>query len=191
MTQGRIIILSGTPGVGKSTVSQLVAESPSMGKTVLLHMDDFYDMLVKGCIPPYLPESDDQNRTVIEAIAAAAKCFACDGYDVVVDGVFEPWLLDAWQRAADLGTPVHYVILHAAEQETLRRAVSRSKPGEMVNTTLVETMWPQFSEPWPYEKHVLDTTALTAQQTCEAVCRIIRDGSCLLTGFAQPELPCR
>lgn len=64
-----------------------MAKHSSLPRSIHLHTDDLYRSLSKGAIPPYLPEADKQNRTVIEAFLEAAKRFARDGYDVLVDGV--------------------------------------------------------------------------------------------------------
>lgn len=55
MRQGRIIIITGSPGTGKTTTSAIVAKESSMEKSVHMHTDDFYHYLSKGAIPPHLP----------------------------------------------------------------------------------------------------------------------------------------
>jgi len=57
MEKGRIVIVAGAPGTGKSTVSAIIAEESDMEKSVYMHTDDFYHYLRKGAIPPHLPES--------------------------------------------------------------------------------------------------------------------------------------
>ena len=54
--QGRIIIITGSPGTGKTTTSAIIARESNMEKSVHMHTDDFYHYLSKGAIPPYLPE---------------------------------------------------------------------------------------------------------------------------------------
>lgn len=87
MNQGRIIIITGSPGTGKTTTSAIVAKESSMEKSVHMHTDDFYHYLSKGAIPPHLPESNGQNKIVIEALICAAKRYVRGGYDVIVDGI--------------------------------------------------------------------------------------------------------
>ena len=77
MNQGRIIVITGPPGTGKSTVSAIVAKESCMEKSVHMHTDDFYHYLSKGAILPHLPESNEQNLIVIEAflLIPSTSCF--------------------------------------------------------------------------------------------------------------------
>ena len=38
----RIVIITGSPGTGKTTISAIVAKESSMEKSVHMHTDDFY-----------------------------------------------------------------------------------------------------------------------------------------------------
>jgi len=87
MNQGRIIVITGSPGTGKTTTASIVAKESDMDKSVHMHTDDFFHYLSKGAIPPHLPESNEQNLVVIEAFLEAAKRYARGGYDVIVDGL--------------------------------------------------------------------------------------------------------
>ncbi len=49
------------------------------------------------------------------------------GYDVIVDGIIGPWSLTPWTRLAQEGYEVHYIILRASREETMKRAVERPK----------------------------------------------------------------
>ena len=47
MKQGRIVIITGSPGTGKTTISAIVASESSMEKSVHMHTDDFYHYHVR------------------------------------------------------------------------------------------------------------------------------------------------
>ena len=78
MNQGRIIVITGAPGTGKTTTASIVAKESDMDKSVHMHTDDFYHYLSKGAIPPHLPESNEQNLVVIEARLEFRGSFASD-----------------------------------------------------------------------------------------------------------------
>lgn len=127
MNQGRIIVITGSPGTGKTTTASIVAKESDMDKSVHMHTDDFFHYLSKGAIPPHLPESNKQNLVVIEAFLEAAKRYARGGYDVIVDGIVGPWFLEPWKALAQEDYEVHYIVLRASKKETMKRAVERSK----------------------------------------------------------------
>ena len=127
MNQGRIIVITGSPGTGKTTTASIVAKESNMDKSVHMHTDDFFHYLSKGAIPPHLPESNEQNLVVIEAFLEAAKRYARGGYDVIVDGIVGPWFLEPWKALAQEDYEVHYIVLRASKKETMKRAVERSK----------------------------------------------------------------
>lgn len=81
---GEVIVVSGPPGAGKSTVARALADlyDPS----ALVAGDDFFAFLQRGRIDPWLPEADAQNRAVLAAAAAACGRLA-ERFTVVYDGV--------------------------------------------------------------------------------------------------------
>lgn len=65
MNQGRIIVITGSPGTGKTTTASIVAKESDMDKSVHMHTDDFFHYLSKGAIPPHLPESTGSDSTLL------------------------------------------------------------------------------------------------------------------------------
>ena len=181
MNQGRIIVITGSPGTGKTTTASIVAKESDMDKSVHMHTDDFFHYLSKGAIPPHLPESNEQNLVVIEAFLEAAKRYARGGYDVIVDGIVGPWFLEPWKALAQEDYEVHYIVLRASKKETMKRAVERSKLDRKTNIELVETMWEQFSGFGIYESNVIDTTTFTIKDTVSAIKERVACGTSLLS----------
>nr|WP_019152404.1 AAA family ATPase [Robertmurraya massiliosenegalensis] len=181
MKQGRMIIITGSPGTGKSTISSIVAKESNFTKSVHMHTDDFYHYIRKGAIPPFLPESQEQNIIVIEAFLEAAKRFARGGYDVMIDGIVGPWFLDPWLKTVRENYEVHYIILRASKEETMKRAINRSKLDEVTNVELVERMWEQFNNLGHFESKIIDTTNQTIEQSVSTIKAVIEKKSSLLT----------
>jgi energy-coupling factor transporter ATP-binding protein EcfA2 len=66
---GSLLIVTGPPGAGKSTVAKLLADS--MPRSVLVEGDAFFGFLANGAIDPWLPESHEQNTVVTKAAGKA------------------------------------------------------------------------------------------------------------------------
>ena len=181
MNQGRIIVITGSPGTGKTTTASIVAKESDMDKSVHMHTDDFFHYLSKGAIPPHLPESNGQNLVVIEAFLEAAKQYARGGYDAIVDGIVGPWFLEPWKALAQEDYEVHYIVLRASKEETMKRAVERSKLDRKTNIELVKIMWEQFSNLGVYESNVIDTTTFTIKDTASAIKERVACGTSLLS----------
>lgn len=165
----RISIITGSPATGKSAVAELTAGRSMMEKSLHMHTDDFYRYLKKGYIPPHLPASQKQNEVVISAVLASAKHFSSHGYDVIVDGIIGPWFITPWKSLASEGYEVNYFILRASKEETLKRALQRSKLTKEENIELNEAMRNQFDNLGQYEAYVIDTTCLSADKTADLV----------------------
>ena len=180
MDQGRIVIITGAPGTGKTTLASMIAKESDLLKSVHLHTDDFYHYLCKGAIPPYLPGSEEQNLIVIEAFLETAKRFARGGYDVIVDGIVGPWFLTPWVEAAQESYEVHYIILRASKSETMKRAIERTKLDRETNTELVEIMWEQFNHLGQYEANVIDTSCCSVEEAVFTIKDNIKSKSYLL-----------
>ena len=116
-----------------------------------------------------MPESNEQNLVVIEAFLEAAKRYARGGYDVIVDGIVGPWFLEPWRTLVREDYEVHYIVLRASKEETMKRAVERSKLDRKTNVELVETMWEQFCNLGIYESNVIETTTYSIQEAVFAV----------------------
>ena len=110
---GSLLIVTGPPGAGKSTVARLLAKRGE--RTVLVEGDAFFAFLAAGAIEPWLPESDEQNRIVGEAAGSATGAFVRGGYETVYDGVLGRWHLDGFARAAGLHEFDYAVLLPAVD----------------------------------------------------------------------------
>lgn len=166
---GSVTIVTGPAGAGKSTVARAVASSLDLA--VHLHTDDFWGFIVAGGVLPYLPASERQNHTVVEAIVAAAFAYAGGGYDVIADGVVGPWMLSHYTRAATAraGIPLRYIVLRPNLEVTLRRAQGRKTPDALTDAAVIEDLWRKFADIGELEPHAVDTSALDVRETTQIV----------------------
>jgi len=175
-----VLVLTGPPGSGKSTVGGFVAGRFSPSAHV--ESDWFWTTIVGGHVPPWLPEADTQNRTVLRAFAAAAGELARGGYTVVVDGIVGPWYLDlVTDELGRSGAATHYLVLRPPLEVALARARSRAPraPGTapLAEEGPIREMWERFQNLGAYERHVLDNGDQDETQTAEAVWRRFVNGT--------------
>jgi predicted kinase len=176
--QGSMIVITGPPGAGKSTVARLVADSFDL--SVLLVSDDFHHFIRRGYVPPWLAESQHQNEVVIDATAVSAVAYALGGYCVVVDGIIGPWFVERWLSHVPSELSVHYFVLCPTREIALKRAIERSGDTDLIDSGPVAFMHQVFTQRGGFGEHVLDSSRLTAEETSSEVIRLAAEGSRLL-----------
>ena len=161
-----IVIVSGGPGSGKTTLSEALARSRPPGLHLL--SDVFYGFPAEP-IDPTRRESQHQNTVIMRALARSARAFAEGGYHVVLDGVIGPWFLPTLRGELSGGPSVSYLVLRAPEAEALRRVRERQGPGASAQ---VRHMAAAFAELGEWQAHAVDT----AGHTVAAVLSLAREG---------------
>lgn len=165
-----LLLMTGPPGSGKTTVAALVAGKLDQSAHVL--GDHFFRYIRNGWLDPSLPESNDQNKVVIDLSARAAAAYAAAGYTTVLDGIYGPWFLDQVTDAVG-DVELHYVVLRADLETCLQRAQSSD---DGATDTIVRTMHEHFDELGQYERLVIDTTTATPDELCAEVIRRFEAG---------------
>lgn len=157
-----LLVVSGPPGAGKSTLSATLASR--LDPSVLVEGDQFFAFLAEGAIEPWLPESNAQNAVVAEAAAAATGRFAAS-YETVYDGVLGPWQLAAFAAATGL-SEFDYVIVLPDVEVCLSRVLSRNGHG-FTDEAATRHMHAQFDAASIDPRHLMCDLATGVEDTVD------------------------
>ena len=168
-----LLILTGPPGAGKTTVGAIIAsESPL---SACIHSDWFWTTIVNGHIPPWERAADAQNRAVIRAATAAGVRMANAGFTTVLDGILGPWHFEPLrEELAQCSVNVNYAVLRPDRDTCLMRAKRRVLESPQHRDALTDEgpirhMWNQFSDLGPIEKYVIDNSVVDPLATVALV----------------------
>ena len=168
---GSIVIVSGPPGSGKTTLCRALAARHDEG--VHLVSDRFYEFIAHS-VDPATPESHHQNTIVTRAVASAALAYAKGGYTVYLDGVIGPWFLPEFRRVLESETATHYVVLEVSLASASARVRERQGPGL---SPIVEAMHPKFMDLGPLAHHAAPAEDRSKDEILSAVSAGLEAGS--------------
>jgi predicted kinase len=174
-----LLLLTGSPGCGKSTVAPLVADRHE--PSVCLDLDWFFAKLRRGAIDPWREEAHSQNRVVLHAAAEAAAAFAGGGYLTVADGILYPFMLDLFATACTRnGVALHYAVLRAPIEVVHQRVQDRRREPQhahaLADAVVVEDLWAQFERQGVEERHLVDVGARRPEEIAGEIDRRLQAG---------------
>jgi len=180
MDEPFLLLLSGPPGAGKTTVGRIIASKCS--PSTCIQSDWFWRTIVNGHMPPWEEAADGQNRAMIRSAVAAAARMADGGYSTVLEGIIGPWHFDLVRdELTTCSVGVSYVVLRPDLDACLARATSRVADGPEHRDALTDEgpirhMWNQFAHLGGYERCVVDNSMFNPADTSDRVYERVRDG---------------
>ena len=163
-----IVIISGPPGAGKSTVADALCER--YDRTVHLCQDDVQGWLRMGFIPPYKPESFQQTLTIGRAAGRAAVSFARDQYGVFIEGVIGPDTLDVLvEELREAAVAIHHAKLLPTAAALIERFHNRPQANALGTTDEMLAQVRDMFAGWTMPGIVIDNTSMTAHEAADAI----------------------
>jgi adenylate kinase family enzyme len=167
-----LIVVTGPPGAGKSTVARVLVGR--LQPSALVSGDDFFAMIERGYVAPWTTAARRQNEVVVGAAGAAAGRLVQGGYTTVFDGVIGPWFLETFRSATGLDR-IRYALLLPPEELCLERVRSRLGHG-FGDLDAAAHMYREFTDAEVAKRHVLSSSA-PPESLATAILELVSDGS--------------
>jgi predicted kinase len=174
------LILTGPPGVGKTTVAGLLAQGEE--RSVHLEADRFFFFIRSGFIEPWDPASAEQNQLVMRTAAEAAARYAAAGYATIVEGIVIPrWTLGVIRETLEAaGVPVAYAVLRAPHSVCADRVHRREGDPDLLEPGVLAAISAEFDDLGEFERHAIDVSEMDAEQSAAAVAARLAEGDLAL-----------
>jgi ribosomal protein S18 acetylase RimI-like enzyme/predicted kinase len=171
-----VLILTGPPGVGKTTAGRILTER--LARSVHLESDAFFRFIRSGKVEPWKPESREQNGVVMRIVAEAAAAYAAAGYFTLVDGIVLPeWFLTPLSDALhDAGHRVAYAVLREPLSACVARVREREGDPALADADVIEQLWRGFADLGDRERHALDLEGRSPEQVVDLLEQRLADG---------------
>lgn len=166
--QRTIILLTSTPGAGKSTIAEALGNTFSQSAHIPV---DFFRKLIKsGYASPHhwSEEVERQYRLARKNAALTAKNIALEGFTVIIDDIVRQKWVDEWKQNLE-GFNIHCILLlpsldiakqrnHSREIWTVDEEIITSLHGLLSAENTKENGW-----------FVIDNSQLTIQETVKTI----------------------
>lgn len=157
-----LYIITGPAGVGKSTISQKLANSNN--KSVLIEGDDIYHQVVGGYVQAW--KKGNHLKTFWKVCITTIKIYLQDGFDVIFNYIVTPENLNLIKTEFKDYT-IKFIVLLVDENTLLLRDKNRPKDCQMKERCV--TLLNSFKNKNYNVKNILDTTNLSIDETINII----------------------
>jgi len=175
-----VLILSGPPGVGKTTVAGILSRRAERG--VHLEADRFFSFIRSGFIEHWDAASAEQNQLVMRTAAEAAASYAKAGYSTIFEGIVIPrWTLGVIRQTVEAAeVPASYAVLRAPRSECAERVHGREGDPELFEPGALAAISSEFDDLGEFERHAIDVAEMDAEGAAAAVATRLQEGTLAL-----------
>ena len=158
----KLYVLTGPAGVGKSTISKLIASK--LEKSVLIEGDDIYNFFVGGRISPW--KENAPLELFWDNCIYLMNSYLEKGYDVVFNYIIKPGQLKRLQETFN-NYEIIFKVLLTDEETIVKRDKERPLDCQMGERSLV--LLKKFID-YSYDKnYIIDTSNLTIEETVNKI----------------------
>ena len=158
----KLYIITGPPGVGKSTISKNLAYK--LPKSVLIEGDTIYNFFISDHISPWMPNAPLElfwNNTIY-----LIKNYLKHGYNVIFNYIIDPTQLKRIVKEIN-NYQINFKILIATPEVLIKRDKERPEDCQMKERTIL--LLNQFINYNYKEKDIIDTSNLSIEETVNKI----------------------
>ncbi len=174
-----VLILTGPPGIGKSSVAEALAER--YDRVAHIPVDTLRHFITPtGYVAPGKPEFERQHGLAVRNACDLARNFLAERIAVIIDDVVITRAdLDVYlSQLKEAGVPVHCIRLMAPLDACQAR--NRERKDERQPASSVEAVWRQFEAAGELPGSTIDTEMLDAHEAADRVQALTTSGESIV-----------